>query len=98
MTDFKDWQITIEFKVPKGDFDGDWAAAILDAGIEAAPDCAAGMVVGADPHNGRVRLTFTAVESSEDFACEIKDELRERIPAIVADARRGDDSHIYALS
>lgn len=98
MTEFKDWQITIEFKVPKGDVEGDWTDAILEAGLEAAPDCIVGMVAGADTHAGRVTLTFTAVDTSEDFVCEIKDELRERIPDAIRSSRSGGDGQVYALS
>ena len=78
MTDFCDWVITLAFRVRAGNEDGAWTEAILDAALAAAPSGAKGFV--ADTSRDCVYVTFTDVESSEEFVNDLSAQMREEIP------------------
>lgn len=79
MTEYKDWQISIPFDVPKDDTEGDWTDALLEAAIECASDNVAGIVARGDTAMGRVWITFKVLDSSRDIADEIAQGMQERI-------------------
>lgn len=82
MSEFKDWQVTLTFKVPS-DPEGDWIEAISDAAFECASDNVAGIVARGDTDECRVYLVFTVVECSHEVADEIARGMQERISAKV---------------
>jgi hypothetical protein len=83
MTEYKDWQVTLSFRVPAGDEDGAWTTALFEAALKFASASIAGMTARADTELGRVWLAFSVVDTTEELALEIARGLEERVLAEV---------------
>lgn len=90
---YRDWTITLPFTVPSGDEDGAFTEALFDAALEHAPPDTAGMTARADTTQGKVWITFTLLNRSQDLAKDIAATMRQRIGEAVLS---GDDACITA--
>jgi hypothetical protein len=85
-TEYRDWQITLAFKVHPGDIEGTLTEALFDAALEHAPSEAVGMVARADTDDGMVWIVFTLPNASRDFADSVAGEMSEMVrEAVVSD-------------
>jgi hypothetical protein len=91
MNDYKDWKITLTFKVPPGDVEGVHTEAFFDAALEQAPADAEGVVASANSEEGVVRVVFTLVDSSKELAESIAAQMRGRLREAVAETIAADD-------
>lgn len=93
MTDDRDWNVTLTFKVPAGDTEGVLTEALFDAAVAHAPSDARGLVARADTVEGKVWIAFTLVGHSEDFAKDLATQMKRRIRETVFS---GDDACVTA--
>jgi len=96
MTAVGPWRVTIPFKVPAGDLEGEWTATLFDASVRVAPEGALGITARADTVEGKVWVVFTLDHITGWVARNIAREVRERVSADVLGPDRIDVD--YALA